>query len=199
MCLRMFSHKCTFCRDACECVRIIRNSLINVTALNENVLSTLLRKRLGIETVQQQMLGQAVLNRLPFTGLTVSVARWQRWTLLLMLLQDLHLLLSYEICLYNMEEDIIPVWEVGMRIWAKPWAEGWKYSPLQPCVLWHFSRVLHILTQHRQINMQWWMSVIHRCRCPPTQLRVTTSQTGHDRASWLQSSLPREQTQLTHS
>lgn len=35
-------------------------------ALNENVLSTMLRGCLGIETLKQQMLGQAVLNRLPF-------------------------------------------------------------------------------------------------------------------------------------
>lgn len=51
------------------------NTLSNITALNENVLSTALWKCLGIDTLQQQMLGQAVLSRLPFRGLSASVCQ----------------------------------------------------------------------------------------------------------------------------
>lgn len=53
----------------------LENTLSNITALNENVLSTALWKCLGIEALQQQMLGQAVLSRLPFRGLTASVCQ----------------------------------------------------------------------------------------------------------------------------
>lgn len=53
--------KCAIWSSYCDAwVYTMRKSLWNITALNENVMFTMLWKRLGVKTLKQQMLGQGV-------------------------------------------------------------------------------------------------------------------------------------------
>ncbi len=126
---------------------IIRNTLSNITALNENVLSTMLGKCLGIETLQQQMLGQAVLNRLLFKDY-FTLPDDEGRPCFLSLLQDQTLILSYVLLQYGggyyFSVSVNETMKVkNLSHAATPGAKGWM--SIQHCSL-VYSSISHMFS-----------------------------------------------------
>lgn len=190
----MFQHK-TICRGYRDCLYGYRDHQKHPLSHNSSLSCVCLQsceKCLGIDTVKQQMLDQAVLSTLPFRdyftlpddeGWPCSCPSFKT----IQSHSELHAFtLWWRILHYTyISVSAIKRWKFKPRIDARRKRLD-EYLPLQLC-----APFLHACTD---------TTLAHKHTLVDTHTHSwESSWSVHDRAPWLDSSLPQEWTPLTHS